>query len=506
MELSSKEKAEITKHNIFLATMQWEIAEPYLDVKLCNGKGAREKQYITLREYKEKMIAGITHRQMKKSGVTKHLLNFFSNFCQGNVILSKDQFLKEYKEYGLDLKAMSKKYNISKHHLTFLRQLYDIKRTGFEYQNRKRTEKPITQRQKELIYGSLMGDAKKISPSSVGFGQAESQKSYAMWKFIEMESVASPASFKKYEQLDKRYDHIDISWRFYTKANSDIEKIITEFYGTGHKEVNQNILDNLTPFSVAVWFMDDGMTDMHRRHKKNKNYHYNFTPVCAFCTDSFSYESHLLMQKWFKEKWDINVRLKEAPLKDRMGYRIIICNEDTQKFIDLIKPHILPHFLYKIDYDEYIKHIGERPYDIEKALKPVDTSNLVNKDSLAHRYDFLTEEILRTEYIMNELTDAQIATKYNVGSKTVIWRKRKAFGIKNRCPGKSNNNATVNRKFDISEEDAKIMINQRMGYKEIAEKMGCSEMVVKRRFKEMGLSTMIIYPVKESESIFDEMN
>ena len=46
-----------------------------------------------------------------------------------------------------------------------------------------------------------------------------------------------------------------------------------------------------------------------------------------------------------------------------------------------------------------------------------------------HRYDFLTKEILEEEYCEHGLSDQQIATKYNMPSKTVIWRKRKKEGL-----------------------------------------------------------------------------
>ena len=105
-----------------------------------------------------------------------------------------------------------------------------------------------------------------------------------------------------------------------------------------------------------------------------------------------------------------------------------------------------------------------------------------------HKYDFLTKELLQEEYVGNGLTDKQIATKYDMPSKTVVWRKRKKFGIENRWQGKSNQNAKKNRKFSISKEEAEQLVEEGKTFEEIAEIMGCSIMVAKRRFKELGLS------------------
>lgn len=104
-----------------------------------------------------------------------------------------------------------------------------------------------------------------------------------------------------------------------------------------------------------------------------------------------------------------------------------------------------------------------------------------------HRYDFLTEELLKHEYIIHGLTDQQIADKYDMPSKVVVWRKRQKYGIENRFKGKSNKNACKNREFHISLPEATILLKQNKTFKEIANYMGCSILVAKRRFKELGL-------------------
>ncbi len=113
---------------------------------------------------------------------------------------------------------------------------------------------------------------------------------------------------------------------------------------------------------------------------------------------------------------------------------------------------------------------------------------MINKHYEAvHRYDFLTKELLQEEYIANGLTDKQIAEKYSMPSKTVVWRKRKKFGIENKFKNKSNKNATKNRKFSITKEEAEKLLEEGKTFPEISEKMGCSIVVAKRRFKDLGL-------------------
>ena len=343
------EKANFTKHQNLLKKMKWEIIEPFLDVNF-SGNNNRAKKFLTLREYKDYLISNITMENLREMGYSKHLLQFCSLFCQNKINITKDKFVEEYK-IGKSLDQIGEENNVSRENITYLRQLYQIDRLGAAYQNRKATEIELTQRQKEIIYGSLLGDGKKTSNNSVGFGQGEFQGSYLMWKYHELYSVASKDSFKKYEYLDKRYNNTNISWRFYTHANSDIETIISHFYKSEKKEISKEVLDNITPLGIAVWFMDDGKTDM--RYRFNNKLEQNQTPVPVFCSECFSKESCELVKDWFKGKYNISVRLKEKKLKNVIGYRIIINNESVNDFFDLIRPHILPYFLYKIDYKEY---------------------------------------------------------------------------------------------------------------------------------------------------------
>tara|TARA_Y100000310_G_C20609128_1_gene777097 strand:- start:604 stop:1566 length:963 start_codon:yes stop_codon:yes gene_type:complete len=104
-----------------------------------------------------------------------------------------------------------------------------------------------------------------------------------------------------------------------------------------------------------------------------------------------------------------------------------------------------------------------------------------------HRYDFLTKELLENEYCVNGLSDRDIANKYDMPSKTVVWRKRKKFGILNKHKNKSNKNASNNRKFDITLEQAINFREDGLTYKQISEKLGCSLRVINRRFEELGL-------------------
>ena len=342
--IAQMRKAKLAR---FLRSVDWALAEPYLDTVLDLSSRNRSLKSITLREYKTRMLAGQNMFDMIADGVSKHLLKFFSNLVQGKIHLDQNTFAAEY-QAGATLEDMAKKHGLPREDITYLRQLYGVKTTGFKFQNRKATESPLTQKQKEILYGSLMGDAKRMSPSSAGFGHGTHQMEYLAWKFREFDSVASKKSWKQSTATSKVTGRLIHGWRFYTHANTDIERIISQFYASGTKQITREILDNLTPLSVAVWFQDDGKTDFYYRFKEKGG---KRTPTPVFCTESFSKESCEEMQKWFEEKYQIQIRLKAL---GTIGLRCIVCNESVQDFFDIIRPHVLPMFQYKIDYDAYV--------------------------------------------------------------------------------------------------------------------------------------------------------
>mgnify|MGYP003986687957 FL=1 len=107
----------------------WGTVEQYLDVELKNGSVNRERKHITLREFRNLIQSGYSLNGIAKTGVSKHITQFFSNLSQGKISLNREDFIKEYKE-GKSLNEIAKQYNITRGNLTFLRELYDIKRRG----------------------------------------------------------------------------------------------------------------------------------------------------------------------------------------------------------------------------------------------------------------------------------------------------------------------------------------------------------------------------------------
>ena len=352
----TKQKKKETQKKRLMEKYDWTLIEPYQDVELKMSSRGRQKKYITLKQFKQKLEGDMYIQDFQKE-TSKALVGFFSAFCQGKIKLEKQTFIDEY-EKGKSLVEIAEKYNIPKDYIGFLRQLFEIKSKGATFRHRKLTEVPLTQRQREIIYGSMMGDAKKFAPASVGFGHGPKQKSYLEWKYEELRPLATEQGIKEYSSYDKRSGNLSFSYRFYTYSNTELEEINKLFYSglEQKKEVSTKILSNLTPLSIAVWFMDDGKTDWnHRSLKKRPN---RATETHFLCADSFSFDSCENIKGWFFKRYNIKCRIKSNGFRKRstiIKYRIVIEHESNENFINLIRPYILPLFYYKTNYQAYLK-------------------------------------------------------------------------------------------------------------------------------------------------------
>lgn len=312
----------------------------------------RKRGRLTLEQFKEAQKNGIGIREMPKVlNVGKNHVGFLSAFDQGKVDhLKGDVFQSDYLS-GMSLKEIAEKHNVPVDYIGFLREHFNIPRLGPKFINRKKTEKPLTQRQKEIIYGSLLGDAGRMSSSSLKMKQSTKQRDFLMWKFNELQEHISLNSLKQEEYFDKRFNNTYHFIRFYTNANTEIETILSQFYINNVKTVTQAVLNLLSPLSIAVWFMDDGTTDWGQRHDCNAS------PASRLCTDSFSKQECEMIAQWFLNKHNINpyIKLRKRNLDDSIEkYRVFFGTTETPKLFDLIRPYVIPSMMYKIDYDAYL--------------------------------------------------------------------------------------------------------------------------------------------------------
>lgn len=350
---NAKQKFKESRLISWQEKFKWDEVEPaFFDMEIDISSRNSKKRKITISEFKNMVCSGMNADQIIETGVSKHLVAFLSSFCSGNIRLTKEAFEDMYSS-GKSLDEISTELMIPRQHITYLRELFGIKTKGAKFIKRKQTEIPITQRQREIMCGALLGDASKMSPSSLKFVHGNEQREYIYWKSEEMKSIMSPSGVKGTTYTDKISGKERISWQFFTSANTDVEKIISEFYPNGEKLVPIKMLDNIGTLGLAIWYQDDGMVDFGRDLEKE----FIITPVYKLCTDSFSKDECEMITRWMKQKFGLGAGL--VPSSNGKGWRIKIDNESSDAFRKLIEPHVLPSMRYKLDYKDYLFDKGK---------------------------------------------------------------------------------------------------------------------------------------------------
>jgi len=235
--------------------------------------------------------------------------------------------------------------DIAKHfEVSTLKVSYYLKKYGIRKVERweRYGLKHFTTRQREYLFGSLLGDDCLQKPKdgkypALQVTHSTKQREYIDWKYHPWKSIV-PGGIRRditIKTAGKVY-HAD---SFRTAAHPDFTEFFEMFYQDGRKVVSEEILRNLTSFSLAVWYMDDGYYNRGRGKAQ-------------LSTNSFTYKENAIIKKYFEETWGISSSIGKS---DSRTYYIRFNTENTIKFFDIIKNHILPIFDYKIDPKRRLK-------------------------------------------------------------------------------------------------------------------------------------------------------
>jgi len=192
----------------------------------------------------------------------------------------------------------------------------------------------LSLRQKEILIGSLLGDAhleKNGRNVRLRVSHKESQENYLRWKQTEFSSL--PCSKPRLVcEVDKRNDKTYKSWHFSTYSLEVFNSYWKKFYKNRIKIIPKDIRELAnSPLSLAVWFMDDG----YKRNDCN---------ALRLNTDSFSLYEQKLLQECLRRSFKINSRIH----KKGKYWNIYIPSLEAIEFCRIIKPYIPLEMKYKI--------------------------------------------------------------------------------------------------------------------------------------------------------------
>jgi len=185
---------------------------------------------------------------------------------------------------------------------------------------RKNLSLVLTERQKDILLGCVLGDAYINPLGKIRIEQSIKQMDYVQWKYQELKSLAYPSLPREiiHKIREKEYQSVIFTLRQYFRLWRSI------FYFEKRKIFPKNLL--LSPLSLAVWYMDDGCWT----GKKS-----------VISIESFDAENSKNIQEIFSNQFGIETIIG----KNR---KLIIRKKSHSKFYGLISPYIIFSMKYKI--------------------------------------------------------------------------------------------------------------------------------------------------------------
>lgn len=192
----------------------------------------------------------------------------------------------------------------------------------------------ISQTQREVINGCLLGDGRLESRSITGSArlrihQGWRQKELVFWKYKILKNLVSAPPRKIVCWKNPRNNEDYFSWYFHTLTLEELREFYQKFYKDGEKRLPQRNTEVLTPLSLAVWVMDDGCYD---------------GDSIILNTQNLSLSENKTLQKVFKKRFDLISGIN----KDRDEWRLRFKKQSVPKLQGLIRPYIIPSMRYKI--------------------------------------------------------------------------------------------------------------------------------------------------------------
>ena len=189
----------------------------------------------------------------------------------------------------------------------------------------------LTSIQKELIFGSLLGDGHlnlSLKTPNPNYREEHSikQYDYLKYKFSILKNLIVYSEVKIYNRFDDRFKIKNYQSCFILTQNNPCFIEFHKMFYKGKKKVIPQDLSLLTPLAIAIWFMDDGQ---------------KFQCGYGICTNSFELNDIQRICNYLKEKYNIYTTINK-----KKAIYIKACSKID--FTNLIKPYILPSLEYKL--------------------------------------------------------------------------------------------------------------------------------------------------------------
>ena len=193
-----------------------------------------------------------------------------------------------------------------------------------------------------LLLGMILGDGYINKHGGLHIEHSLKQEEYVIWKNNLISKIFKDQDGRRKlfyrNRLDKRTNNV-YSQVSCHKQHKYLKQLRRWVY-TPEKTFSRKILDYLTPEAIAIWFMDDGNLRGYISKKTNK-----IASIQVSLYTHCPFEEAEVVRDYFLEKWGIEFKL----YRHKELYYLCADTANGNKFLDLVRPHVIPSMSYKVD-------------------------------------------------------------------------------------------------------------------------------------------------------------
>lgn len=192
----------------------------------------------------------------------------------------------------------------------------------------------LSDRSKEIILGSLLGDgslriSKPYTNARFSFRHSWDQKDYFFWKVSELKEISGKSCWWRQDGPDGLGGR---KLRYQSLALESLTELYRQTHDKDKLVIRRKWLNQLTPLSLTVWWLDDGSLIGHGKRG-------------VLCTDPFSHEEQKILARYLLKTWNVRVAIAKIVRvrggKRKEYYRLWIrSSEELKKFLRIILSYV----------------------------------------------------------------------------------------------------------------------------------------------------------------------
>jgi recombination protein RecA len=213
----------------------------------------------------------------------------------------------------------------------------------------------LSEFQWQVILGGLMGDS-ALSATRSGhgaryrFGHGAKQMAYGDWKATLLANLGG-----------SRWVCADGAVFYDIRPLPELAELRQAMYIRGKKVLSEDYLKRLTPLSLAIWYMDDGLYSERAKGLQDRTR--DGSGRIEVCVEALEATSRRRLVEYLADTWGIHPRLHLSGATQKAV--LTFPKEETAKFHALVAPFIYPSMDYKLP----VRFRGQ--FAVESAFVPM---------------------------------------------------------------------------------------------------------------------------------------